>query len=430
MLKVAHKTAASLKLALKSNKDGAGNGLVKKDSQSSEYAGGIAAEVPILPAELVSVASSVSLSYLSCHEACVEEVESPSPVSECSPELTDGSVALYPHLNSVLDDHSEHLLRHEKRAFGMSLHRGMRFKFKGPHGQRMNMADWLSYLASASGYSRKTLHVAMTYLDLFLIEYSKHLQKKHIHFYAFACLSFASMTQGKAHMADQQIPEYIKRIFENIYFKQAEADIFSDGHLGLGLLDSGDGPYVVQTMELPTVIDFLELNFQRAATALPERFGDQHALKAAREQTSNVYSYAKIPRLYAVQPFVHACDIADMLLHNQNTQRFPGSQLAAACFYIVAEHDGIENSMLKTCTGYAASEIAPAVYRVRALLKRLYGKAGLDIGAKQCCSGKARYKYYNGEVKPEQRWSLQPFHCYMLAKFQNADIRARRLFIV
>ncbi|KAJ2595948.1 hypothetical protein H4R99_005126 [Coemansia sp. RSA 1722] len=119
-----------------------------------------------------------------------------------------------------------------------------------------------------------------------------------------------------------------------------------------------------------------------------------------------------------------------MLLHNQNTQRFPGSQLAAACFYIVAEHDGIENSMLKTCTGYAASEIAPAVYRVRALLKRLYGKAGLDIGAKQCCSGKARYKYYNGEVKPEQRWSLQPFHCYMLAKFQNADIRARRLFIV
>ncbi|KAJ1879707.1 hypothetical protein LPJ57_002682 [Coemansia sp. RSA 486] len=73
--------------------------------------------------------------------------------------------------------------------------------------------------------------------------------------------------------------------------------------------------------------------------------------------------------------------------------------------------------MLKTYTGYTVEDIAPAVYH-----------AGLDMSAKQCCSEETRYKYYDGEVEPEQRWSLQPFHRHMLVNFQNADICAHMSF--
>ncbi|KAJ2603466.1 hypothetical protein GGF39_000190, partial [Coemansia sp. RSA 1721] len=160
----------------------------------------------------------------------------------------------------------------------------------------------------------------------------------------------------------------------------------------------------------------------RAAIALPGRFAEQLALKALGAQPSDDYLSIDLPCLFAAQPFVNACDISDTLMYDQDSQLFPGSELAAACFYITAEHGGIEDSVVEECTGYTVETIMPAVYHVKALLHRIYGDDALNMGATQCCAEETRFSNGLGEVTPEQRWSRQPFHHHMLGDFVNADM--------
>ncbi|KAJ1845534.1 hypothetical protein LPJ57_009228, partial [Coemansia sp. RSA 486] len=178
--------------------------------------------------------------------------------------------------------------------------------------------------------------------------------------------------------------------------------------------------FVRQVVELPTVIDFLDLAFQRAAIVLPELLGDQPALEAAEAQPSNGHACARIPRLYATQSFVYACDIADMLAYDHGSQRFSASRLAAVSFYFVAAHNGFDDSMFEACTGYTVLDIKPVVARTIALLVSIYGRPGLSMGDVLCCSEKARYKHRRGKVEPEQQWLLQPFHAHIKHKFEHA----------
>ncbi|KAJ2589434.1 G1/S-specific cyclin-E1 [Coemansia sp. RSA 1722] len=417
VLKVASKTTANLKVALGIKKEAYGY-QATRDFYCSEGSEVTAVQAPLLPAELVIVEPFDSTSILDCFDQLVEKAESILPSLACEPELVSASNDLLAYFESALDNRSKELRYSEETNYCAALNSGMCCHFEDPQKQREIIVNWLSIQASANGYDRKTLHLTMVYLDLFLGEFDELIEPDHMRYYGFACLFLANM----AYKPNLYAAEPFEHRFKTRLFNEATNHILQTLDWCLELVDEGDNSYVRQIVEMPTVIDFIELAFQRAAMVLPERFADQLALGALSAQLPDDCLPANLPCLFAAQPFINASDISDALLYDQDSQLFPGSELGAACFYITAEHGGIEDSVVEECTGYTVETIMPAVYHVKALLHRIYGDDALSMGATQCCVEETRFSNGLGEVTPEQRWSRQPFHCHMLANFVNADI--------
>ncbi|KAJ2587270.1 G1/S-specific cyclin-E1 [Coemansia sp. RSA 1722] len=451
--KLAFKTASKFRAVLEISKGSTEGSRAKTPIYLSEFSAITADETPPLPAQLVVAEpfdSAFILNHIdqlveqtqptlsspeceleladdsdastSCYEGCVEKAKSILSSLVCEPDLQDGDFISSACYKVAIDDRSEFLLHLEKTHYCIDLNSGMRFHFEDPHRQRVELVDWLSDLASVNGYNRKTLHLALVYLDLFLTDCGRSFKPNRIRMYGFVCLFLASMVKEQKQVANMRIHVSFGAIFNTKSFESAKAHVMRTLSWCLKLFEEGDNLYVRQVVDLPTVYDFLELAFQCAAMALPERFADQHALDNPDAQSPDGLSPFEIPRLYAALPFVNACDIADALLHDQDSQRIPGSQLAAACFYITAGHEGIDGSIVEMCTGYTVSAIMPAVFYTRGLLHQIYGDAGLDMEPRHCCTEETRFYEGLGEIAPGQRWLSQPYHHHMAEDFKNAGM--------
>ncbi|KAJ2600014.1 hypothetical protein H4R99_003494 [Coemansia sp. RSA 1722] len=416
--------AAPIKDAFKSLKSKAAKNNANRASYYSECSETTAVEAQPVPVDLIADELIDAFSASDDCESFAEEIDSIRSSPVCKLKLADRDVAPLACLTSALENHRELLLDIEETHCFVLPYNGMRIHYDNPQLWRISVADSLFNDAAKSGNSRKTLHTALVYLDLFLLHCKEPISQGRIHVYGFVCLFFARMTQEQAQVDGQPGREYPETPFINRFLTDAAEHILDTLGWCLKRDNSCADIFVRQVVELPTVIDFLDLAFQRAAIVLPELLGDQPALEAAEAQPSNGHACARIPRLYATQSFVYACDIADMLAYDHGSQRFSASRLAAVSFYFVAAHNGFDDSMFEACTGYTVLDIKPVVARTIALLVSIYGRPGLSMGDVLCCSEKARYKYHRGKVEPEQQWLLQPFHAHIKDKFEHAHCRA------
>ncbi|KAJ1641755.1 hypothetical protein LPJ64_006313, partial [Coemansia asiatica] len=73
-----------------------------------------------------------------------------------------------------------------------------------------------------------------------------------------------------------------------------------------------------------------------------------------------------IPRQFDIGPFAKACRLANALLRDQDSLLFHNSELAAACFFIAAQPEGIDLKLFQKCTGQTLDSVQPATVYAKA----------------------------------------------------------------
>ncbi|KAJ2763884.1 hypothetical protein IWQ56_004689, partial [Coemansia nantahalensis] len=119
--------------------------------------------------------------------------------------------------------------------------------------------------------------------------------------------------------------------------------------------------------------------------------------------------------------FTAACDYADALLHFQGGLRHRASVLAAACFYLGTAPDSLGGPMFARCTGYAFSEVWPAVLqlkKLRVVLNPAAAAAAL-LRPRPCCEASSRYASHLKRIRPAELWAFQPHHTHLLGEFES-----------
>ncbi|KAJ2238330.1 G1/S-specific cyclin-E2 [Coemansia sp. RSA 1722] len=265
------------------------------------------------------------------------------------------------------------------------------------------LIDWLCEIASHYRLHRQTLQLAVQYLDRFMMNTDLEIKPKQLQCYGMACLSVAIKAEEKNTPSMKLLTACADGAFLCQELKEAEREVVLalDWHLAV-----------------PTMFDFLTLAFQRAALELPELFADTTIPAANKAKQQTEVCPANVPRRFYARLFIMACDIADALLHNQSSQRFLGSELAATCFYLTAEHHGVDRDVFERCTGYPLESVQPAIDHTKRLLGDLYMESGPEMGSVQCCETKGRLELQ--QISPDQLWAYQPHHTHLLEEFERS----------
>ncbi|KAJ1812474.1 hypothetical protein LPJ75_003629, partial [Coemansia sp. RSA 2598] len=253
----------------------------------------------------VSVCSGFS-DTTAVNVACQTDKE--AAVEPSGPVLQDVCIGTNDYYSETLDERSLLLRRLEKAHF-VGLDIGMNVRMSDPHNARVEVVEWMCRLSSDNGYSRKTLQQAITYLDMFLCDFKCFIPPKHLIYYSFACLHFARLTRNTPTAVKILVPESTMDILDNEQLDIAIEHVIKT--LGWCLKEENDGKacFVRKVVDLPTIFDFLELIFQRAAIALPGRFADRLGPGTMKGGLLGDSSLDDMPRLFATRPFMHAGDI-------------------------------------------------------------------------------------------------------------------------
>ncbi|KAJ2726692.1 G1/S-specific cyclin-E2 [Coemansia sp. Benny D115] len=268
------------------------------------------------------------------------------------------------------------------------------------------LVDWLSEVAADYRMHRQTLHLTVQYLDRFLTHTDLVVEPSMLQCYGTACLSIAIKAEEQRVPALSELTDFSKDAFTRDQLRQAEIDVLEalEWHIAA-----------------PTLFEFLSLAFQRAAAAVPERFADPTAPGEVGARWRWGESLAVIARRFDTRPFLLACDYADALLHHQESQRFLGSELAAACFYLGTAPCGLDGHVFRECTGYSFAAVWPAIAHVQGLKAQLRPHEAIGLCAQACCESKNRYAAANiSRIRADEIWAIQPHHAHLLNEFEEA----------
>ncbi|KAJ1880771.1 hypothetical protein LPJ57_002038 [Coemansia sp. RSA 486] len=221
------------------------------------------------------------------------------------------------------------------------------------HETRNEVIAWLSRIATRPYTDYKALHLGVQYLDQFLCSYGLPINTGLKH-YALACLYLAKAVLEGTPRIKMALPTGDKAIPETDQSKQALQEVAQILYWCTSMVKGADGKTFIKTVKLPTTIDFLVLEFQRAAIELPGRF-------AEKQQRSHNEQQGAFASNFAIRPFSNACRLANILLRDQGSLQFRRSELAAACFFIAAQPGGINPGVFLRCTGYTLESAQPAI---------------------------------------------------------------------
>ncbi|KAJ2469230.1 G1/S-specific cyclin-E2 [Coemansia sp. RSA 2322] len=266
------------------------------------------------------------------------------------------------------------------------------------------LVDWLMEVSTDYRMHRQTLHLTVQYLDRFLANTDLQVEPSMLQCYGTACLSIAMKAEEQRAPSLSELTDFSKDAFTRDQLKQAEIDVLAalDWHLAV-----------------PTLFEFLCLVFQRAAVQFPSRFADPTRPSTPRPSEEATSCPASIDRCFDSSLFLVACDYADMLLHCQDSLRYPASELAAACFYLGTAPNNLDGTMFAVCTGYSFALAWPAILHVKRLKTALDPNSAAQIRAKQCCETKSRYSTHLKRIRPAELWALQPHHAHLLQDFED-----------
>ncbi|KAJ1889884.1 G1/S-specific cyclin-E1 [Kickxella alabastrina] len=310
----------------------------------------------------------------------------------------------YTDLSETFTDLAELLFSIEGK-YNVGLEVGLSRHPKLSLRMRPILVDWLSEVAADYRMYRQTLHLTVQYLDRFLTHTSLVVDPSMLQCYGTACLSIAMKAEEHRVPSLSELTDFSKDAFTRDQLKQAEIDVLTA--LGWHLA-------------APTIFEFLSLTFQRAALEFPSQFADPAILGELDPEWRTQECPAAIARRFDARQFAIACDYADALLHCQNTQRFLGSELAAACFYLGTTPNSLDGTMFKQCTGYSFVDVWPAILHVKRIRAALDTESASSLCAKQCCETKDRYVTHYMYIRPAELWAMQPHHAHLLGEFEDA----------
>ncbi|KAJ1817433.1 translation initiation factor eIF-2B subunit alpha, partial [Coemansia sp. RSA 2599] len=233
---------------------------------------------------------------------------------------------------------------------------GAFWRTKNAHVARIEMIEWLYKISTPSYLDCRAFHLSIQYLDQFLNDIVQPIENGHLKNYALA-----SVIEASPHIK-VALPDSEKYLPETSEFKQALTRVVQNLDWCLNLVHGAAGKTFVKTIDMPTIADFLLLSFQRAAIELPERFADKALIGAHKQRHGQDQVdlgddvQAVLPRQFAIGPFAKACRLASNILRDEYSLLFRSSELAAACFLIAAELEGIDLCEIDQRMTNAASE--------------------------------------------------------------------------
>ncbi|KAJ1723719.1 G1/S-specific cyclin-E1 [Coemansia erecta] len=315
---------------------------------------------------------------------------------------------LYSKHDSLFREHIDLLLDLEQK-YNQNIGSGLSRHPKLADHMRPILVDWLCETAADHRLHRQTLHLAVQFLDRFLTHCERTVKPKQLQCFATACLTLAIKVEEKDSPSMKHFTDCADGAFHYDELKKSEREVLQT---------------LSWHMSVPTMFDFLTMAFQCAALELPGTFADLDLPAKLDPECLIKETPATIPRQFYARSFVMACDIGDVLLHHQPSQHFLSSELAAACFYITAEHlGGISDSTFEECTGYSAEAVWMAIEHTRAVLKYVYPKDAHLMGSVQCCKTKGRFAKNLTFIAPDQLWAYQVHHSHLMDEFVNAQQR-------
>ncbi|KAJ2705036.1 hypothetical protein FB645_002753 [Coemansia sp. IMI 203386] len=211
----------------------------------------------------------------------------------------------------------------------------------------------------------KTFHLGVYYFNQFLADYERPIEAGLVNVYALSCFYVArSIVEGTSRIV-MTFPEGYE--FTHGEFELAMQQVIRTLRWGIDIVQLVDDNTVVNTVELPTIISFLELAFQRAAIELPARFAEEPEQRP--EQPYNSDEMADFP-IFAIELFCDACRLAGLLVCNKLSTLHRGSELAAACFFVVTQPEEIDPEIFLKCTKYSLESVELAILFARTIHER------------------------------------------------------------
>ncbi|KAJ2219883.1 hypothetical protein IWW45_009236, partial [Coemansia sp. RSA 485] len=212
----------------------------------------------------------------------------------------------------------------------------------------------------------KTFHLGVYYFNQFLAAYEQPIEAGLVNVYALSCFYVArSIVEGTSRMF-MTFPQGYESTHGEL--ELAMQQVVCTLRWGIGIVQLVDDNTVVNTVELPTIISFLELAFQRAAIELPARFAEKKP-EQGPEQPYNSDEMADFP-IFAIELFCDVCRLAGLLVCNKLSTLHRGSELAAACFFVAAQPEEIDPEIFLKCTGYTLESSEPAILFARTIHER------------------------------------------------------------
>ncbi|KAJ2711513.1 G1/S-specific cyclin-E1 [Coemansia spiralis] len=365
------------------------------DDDEDEQAAAAAAADVLLESQLTVVAPSSPVRLLGRADALSDAASASGDEDDCEPaEISSPTAETYTELCDWL--------RGVERRHGLGLELGLARHPELSGRMRPILVDWLMEVAADYRMHRQTLHLAVQFLDRFLANTALQVRPSMLQCYGTACLSLAMKAEEQRAPSLTELTDFSKDAFSRDQLKQAEIDVLVALRWHLAV---------------PTVYEFLCLTFQRAALLLPERFADPGAAGKCHPRQCA----AMTPRRFDPRKFTAACDYADALLHFQGGLRHRASVLAAACFYLGTAPDSLGGPMFARCTGYAFSEVWPAVLQLKRLRTALdpAATASALLRPRPCCEPSTRYASHLKRIRPAELWAFQPHHTHLLDEFEN-----------
>ncbi|KAJ2888649.1 hypothetical protein FB639_000487 [Coemansia asiatica] len=218
----------------------------------------------------------------------------------------------------------------------------------------------------------RALHLNVQYLDQFLNDVDQPVDVSHLKHYAIACLFVAKVVIEKSPRVKIALPANEASMPETDQFKQALKQVAQSLDWCLEMFQDNAGNTFKRTADLPTMIDFL-LSFQRAAIELPERFADTELVgedKHGGKLDNDLQTI--IPRQFDIGPFAKTCRLANALLRDQDCLLFHNSELAAVCFFIAAQPEGIDLKLFQKYTGHTLDSVQPAIVYSKAVCEWVF----------------------------------------------------------
>ncbi|KAJ1724984.1 hypothetical protein LPJ53_000773 [Coemansia erecta] len=199
---------------------------------------------------------------------------------------------------------------------------GMLRLFGSQPWMRANIIHFFIDIINDRGYSGEAWAMALQILDRFLSVTTICGVEEHIYHYAFVSLMLAVEVIHAHTMSTKLFKRYVDNRCSSKTIKRFKKAV----------LKTLEG-----VVSVPNVTEMLVTVLQIAAIECPSVFAAKDKLEQIEKLEYKLLTLHKAPFVFDRSLAMPACQLGEAAIRDQPLQRFSSSELAAACFYILAE---------------------------------------------------------------------------------------------
>ncbi|KAJ1719930.1 hypothetical protein LPJ53_005373 [Coemansia erecta] len=239
-------------------------------------------------------------------------------------------------------------------TYASGIGQGMLRLFGLKSSMRENISYFIIDIIEDHGYSGETWAIALQILDRFLTDTTIGNVKERIYHYAFVSLMLAVEVVHAHTMSTKLFKHYAGRRCSSKSIERYRQELLKT---------------LMGIVSVPNVADLLMATLQIAAFKYPSVFAasnmTEHVNRAQRESLS----LGEVSFLFDSALIVPACQLAEAVTHDQQSQRFSASELASACFYILAERmANVDMSKANKCARHSYKDVEPIVNYLKTIV--------------------------------------------------------------